>query len=199
MQREWSEVKRKSKERLAAYIRRTLSIDVSANALFDIQCKRLHEYKRQLLNIMSVVHRYNAIKAMNPTERAAVVPRVVIFAGKAAPGYDMAKRVIKLIHAVADVVNRDMSIGNLLKVVFIPNYNVSLAEIIIPASDISQHISTAGTEASGTSNMKFVMNGGLIIGTMDGANIEICEETGEENHFIFGARLDQVDGLRKAL
>jgi len=199
LQKEWAAVKRANKERLAAYIRRELSVEVSADAMFDVQCKRLHEYKRQLLNVLSVIHRYHTLKAMTPQQRASMVKRVVIFAGKAAPGYDMAKRVIKLIHCVADVVNRDLTTNEYLKVVFIPNYNVSLAELIIPANDLSQHISTAGTEASGTSNMKFVMNGGLILGTLDGANIEIREETGAENMFIFGAKVDQVEPLRKAM
>eukprot|EP00698_Gefionella_okellyi_P015952 TRINITY_DN4532_c0_g1_i1.p1 TRINITY_DN4532_c0_g1~~TRINITY_DN4532_c0_g1_i1.p1 ORF type:complete len:875 (+),score=255.10 TRINITY_DN4532_c0_g1_i1:97-2721(+) len=199
LQQEWAAVKRANKERLAAYIRRELSLEVSPDAMFDVQCKRLHEYKRQLLNILYVIHRYTLIKQALPAQRSAFVKRVVIFAGKAAPGYDMAKRVIKLIHAVADVVNRDLSINDLLKVVFIPNYNVSLAELIVPANDLSQHISTAGTEASGTSNMKFVMNGGLILGTLDGANIEIREETGAENMFIFGAKVNEVADLRRAM
>jgi glycogen phosphorylase len=132
------------------------------------QVKRIHEYKRQQLNALYVIHRYNTIKRMAPEERRRVVPRVVIFGGKAAPGYAMAKIIIKLILRISDVVNHDAEIGDLLKVVFIPNYNVSLAEIICPASDLSQHISTAGMEASGTSNMKFAMNGGLIIGEQMG-------------------------------
>jgi len=144
-----------------------------------------------------VIHRYLTIKAMSPKDRVEkVVPRVVIFAGKAAPGYAMAKRHIKLINSVGDVVNNDPDIGRFLKVVFIPNYNVSSAQVIIPASDINQQISTAGTEASGTSNMKFAINGSLIIGTMDGANVEIAQEVGEENLFIFGLRAEAVEGVR---
>jgi len=173
-------------------------IDVNVNAMFDIQVKRIHEYKRQLMNILGVVSRYLTIKKMTPEQRKNVVQKVVIFAGKAAAGYEIAKLVIKLINAVADVINADHEIGDLLKVVFIPNYSVSRAEEIIPASDLSQHISTAGTEASGTSNMKFVMNGGLLIGTLDGANIEIMEHIGAENIFIFGAKKDEIAGIRSS-
>ena len=152
-----------------------------------MQVKRIHEYKRQLLNILYVVYRYLQIKDTPRDQRdAKFVPRVVMIGGKAAPGYYNAKVIIELINAVLRVVNSDADIGNLLKVVFLPNYNVSSAQIIIPASELSQHISTAGTEASGTSNMKFVMNGCLIIGTMDGANVEIAEEIGVQNMFIFG-------------
>ncbi|CAG8639974.1 16883_t:CDS:10, partial [Acaulospora morrowiae] len=194
----WVEVKRTNKVRLAKYIEKNTGILVNANALFDIQVKRIHEYKRQFMNILGVIHRYNTLKKMSAKEASNVVPRVVIFGGKAAPGYYIAKLVIKLINSVADVVNKDHSIHDLLKVVFIPDYNVSVAEIIIPASDISQHISTAGTEASGTSNMKFVLNGGLILGTVDGANIEIHEEIGDENIFMFGNLADKVEDLRHA-
>ena len=165
--------------------------------MFDVQVKRIHEYKRQFMNILGVIVRYYYIKEMAEVDRQAkLVPRVVIFGGKAAPGYDIAKLVIKLINMVADTVNRDPEVFPYLSVVFIPNYNVSLAEIIIPASDISQHISTAGTEASGTSNMKFVLNGGLIIGTMDGANVEIRQEIGEDNIFIFGCLAEEVPMIR---
>jgi len=172
-------------------------VEIPVDALFDVHIKRIHEYKRQLLNILHVIHRYLTIKALTPRERVEkIVPRVVIFAGKAAPGYVMAKRHIKLINSVADVVNNDPDIGRFLKVVFIPNYNVSTAQLITPAADINQQISTAGTEASGTSNMKFAINGSLVIGTMDGANVEIAETVGEENMFIFGLRAPEVEKVR---
>jgi starch phosphorylase len=167
--------------------------------LFDIQVKRIHEYKRQFMNILYVIYRYITIKEMTPEERKKVVPRTVMFSGKAAPGYLNAKNIIKLINEVASVVNNDGDTKSSLKVVFLPNYNVSNAEIIIPASELSQHISTAGTEASGTSNMKFVMNGGLILGTMDGANVEIYQEVGEDNIFIFGARVEAIEGLKEKM
>jgi len=165
--------------------------------MYDIQVKRIHEYKRQFMNILSVIHRYLSILDTPAHERASkFVPRVVCIGGKAAPGYATAKAIIKLITAVSEKVNNDESVGDLLKVIFLPNYNVSAAQVIIPATELSQHISTAGTEASGTSNMKFVMNGGLIIGTMDGANVEIAEEIGQENMFIFGERVDGVNRIR---
>merc|ERR1712000_168135 len=171
-------------------------VTVNPASLFDIQVKRIHEYKRQQLNIFGVIHRYLALKAMSPEERKKQLPRVSIFGGKAAPGYWMAKTIIHLINSVGAVVNNDKDVGDLLKVIFLEDYNVSKAEIIIPASDISEHISTAGTEASGTSNMKFVLNGGLIIGTLDGANIEITREIGEENVFLFGNLAEDVEDLR---
>ncbi|CAO3683928.1 unnamed protein product [Rhizopus stolonifer] len=195
-QKEWMQVKTKNKARLAEWIQTNLNITVNPEALFDIQVKRIHEYKRQFMNILSVVYRYKNIKLLSEEERKDLVPRVVIFGGKSAPGYYIAKMVIKLINTVAEVVNNDESIYDLLKVVYIPDYNVSLAEIIVPASDLSQHISTAGTEASGTSNMKFVLNGGLILGTVDGANIEIRDEIGQENIFMFGTLADQVADIR---
>jgi len=172
---------------------------VNENSLFDMQVKRMHEYKRQLMNILYVIYRYLTIKEMTPEQRKSVVPRTVMFSGKSAPGYITAKNIIKLINEVSYVLNNDDQTKSLLKVIFLPNYSVSNAEIIIPASELNQHISTAGTEASGTSNMKFVMNGGLIIGTMDGANVEIYEEVGEENIFIFGARVDEIDELRRKM
>lgn len=168
---DWAAVKHANKVRLAKHIKNTTGYSVDPSALFDIQVKRIHEYKRQQLNIFGVIHRYLTLKSLTPEERKKQVPRVSIFGGKAAPGYWMAKTIIHLINNVASVVNKDASVGDLLKVVFVEDYNVSKAEVIIPASDISEHISTAGTEASGTSNMKFVLNGGLIIGTCDGANV----------------------------
>ncbi|KAI7823904.1 glycosyl transferase [Kickxella alabastrina] len=195
----WSAAKQKNKQRLADYILSTTGIKISADALFDVQVKRIHEYKRQLMNIFSVIYRYHCLKQMTPTERAKEVSRVVIFAGKAAAGYWVAKQVIKLINSVAEVINADAEIGDVLKVVFIPDYSVTAAEYLIPASDISQHISTAGTEASGTSNMKFVLNGGIILGTVDGANIEIGEEIGEEQIFFFGCLAHEVGDFRHYL
>lgn len=194
--KEWSEIKKANKLRLARHVKETTGYSVNPNALFDVQVKRIHEYKRQQLNIFGVVHRYLTIKAMSPEERKELVPRVSIFGGKAAPGYWMAKTIIHLINNVAAVVNNDPDVGDALKVIFVEDYNVSKAEIIIPASDISEHISTAGTEASGTSNMKFVLNGGLIIGTCDGANIEITREIGEQNIFLFGNLAEDVEELR---
>jgi starch phosphorylase len=169
--KEWAQIKYDNKVRLAQHILATTGVSVNPKALFDVQVKRIHEYKRQQLNIFGVIHRYLAIKEMSAEERKKLVPRVSIFGGKAAPGYWMAKTIIHLINKVGDVINNDKDVGDLLKVIFLEDYNVSKAEIIIPASDISEHISTAGTEASGTSNMKFVLNGGLIIGTCDGANV----------------------------
>jgi starch phosphorylase len=169
--KEWAEIKYANKVRLARHIKATTGVTVNPSALFDIQVKRIHEYKRQQMNIFGVIHRYLTIKAMSPEERKKVTPRVSIFGGKAAPGYWMAKTIIHLINNVGSVINKDNDVGDLLKVIFVEDYNVSKAEVIIPASDISEHISTAGTEASGTSNMKFVLNGGLIIGTCDGANV----------------------------
>eukprot|EP00180_Rhodochaete_pulchella_P003753 Plantae.Rhodophyta-Rhodochaete_pulchella.ctg6727.p1 GENE.Plantae.Rhodophyta-Rhodochaete_pulchella.ctg6727~~Plantae.Rhodophyta-Rhodochaete_pulchella.ctg6727.p1 ORF type:complete len:640 (+),score=138.32 Plantae.Rhodophyta-Rhodochaete_pulchella.ctg6727:151-1920(+) len=199
LQREFIEAKSENKKKLAAYIEKNFGVKVNSEALFDIQIKRIHEYKRQLLNIVGIVARYNNIKRMSPAERANVVPRVCVFGGKAAAAYVQAKNIIRLITGVADVVNNDSDVGDLLKVFFLPNYNVTLAELMIPANDLSEHISTAGMEASGTSNMKFVMNGGLIIGTMDGANIEIREECGEDNMFVFGLLTPEIDDARNAL
>lgn len=199
LQDQWLQVKRANKERLADLIKNISGIVVNVNAIFDVQVKRIHEYKRQLLNILSVIYRYHILKSGTAEQKAKLYPRVIIFGGKAAPGYYQAKLIIKLINNVANVINNDKAIGNMLKIAFIPNYCVSLAEIIIPASDISQHISTAGTEASGTSNMKFAMNGGLIIGTLDGANVEIREEIGEENMYIFGAKTEEVNDIRHSI
>ncbi|EME47100.1 glycosyltransferase family 35 protein [Dothistroma septosporum NZE10] len=194
--KEFQEIKYANKVRLAKMIKEMHGVTVNPTSLFDIQVKRIHEYKRQQLNIFGVIHRYLELKEMSAEDRKKVQPRVSIFGGKAAPGYWMAKTVIHLINQVGAVVNNDKDIGDLLKVVFIEDYNVSKAEIIVPGSDISEHISTAGTEASGTSNMKFVLNGGLIIGTCDGANIEITREVGEDNIFLFGNLSEDVEDLR---
>ncbi|KAG8934308.1 Non-essential glycogen phosphorylase [Tulasnella sp. 417] len=195
-QKKWADVKMQNKQRLANFIEQTMGVKLNTSALFDVQVKRLHEYKRQSLNILGVIHRYLTIKALSVEERKKVVPRVVLFGGKAAPGYYMAKLVIRLINNVAKVINADPELEGVLTVLFVPDYSVSLAELLIPASDISEHISTAGTEASGTSNMKFCLNGGLLLGTVDGANIEIAEEVGEENVFFFGHLTPNVEDLR---
>ncbi|KAI8103779.1 hypothetical protein M9435_006307 [Picochlorum sp. BPE23] len=197
-QKKWQEVKAMNKKAALELIEKVSGVSLpNKAALVDVQVKRIHEYKRQLLNILSVIHRYDTILKLKKEGKADdIVPRVVVVGGKAAPGYEMAKRIIKLVSAVAEKVNNDPAVGDLLKVAFVPDYNVSVAEVIIPGTELSQQISTAGTEASGTGNMKFAMNGALIIGTMDGANIEIAQEIGEENMFIFGARADAVADLR---
>ncbi|CCL98823.1 uncharacterized protein FIBRA_00828 [Fibroporia radiculosa] len=195
-QKKWAAIKQSNKERLAHYVETTLGLKINTHAMFDVQIKRLHEYKRQTLNIMGVIHRYLTLKDMTPEQRKTVNPKVVFFAGKAAPGYYIAKLTIRLIVNAARIINSDPETKDILQLYFLPDYSVSLAEVLIPASDISQHISTAGTEASGTSNMKFCLNGGLLVGTVDGANIEIAEEVGENNVFFFGHLTPAVEDLR---
>jgi len=188
--RSWQKIKLNNKVRLGEYIREKTGVVVAPESMFDVQVKRIHEYKRQLLNALHVIHFYQALVRQPDNDIAA---RTMIFAGKAAPTYWKAKLIIKLITSIASVVNKDPRIRNKLKVAFLPNYNVSQAEIVMPAADLSEQISTAGTEASGTGNMKFSLNGALTIGTLDGANIEIREEVGEDNIFIFGMNADEAE------
>ncbi|GFZ01644.1 alpha-glucan phosphorylase 2 [Actinidia rufa] len=197
LQAEWESAKMANKQRLAQFILQVTGISIDPNSLFDIQVKRIHEYKRQLLNILGVVYRYKYLKSISPEERKNTTPRTIMIGGKAFATYTNAKRIVKLVNDVGAVVNNDPDVKCYLKVVFVPNYNVSVAEKLIPGSELSQHISTAGMEASGSSNMKFALNGCLIIGTLDGANIEIREEIGEDNFFLFGATADEVPRLRK--
>ncbi|MEW8349397.1 MAG: glycogen/starch/alpha-glucan phosphorylase, partial [Candidatus Thiodiazotropha taylori] len=192
-QKKWRQVKTDNKQRLAELVKVDCDVDFDPEAMFDVQVKRIHEYKRQLLNILHVIHLYCRIRA-GDTENWT--PRCVLIGGKAAPGYQMAKLIIKLINSVARVINRDEKVGGLLKVAFLPNYRVTAMEVIAPGTDLSEQISTAGKEASGTGNMKFMMNGAVTIGTLDGANIEILEEVGEENFFLFGLTSDEVESRR---
>ncbi|MCX7107513.1 MAG: glycogen/starch/alpha-glucan phosphorylase [Methylococcales bacterium] len=189
----WYAVQQGAKQKLIDFKKQEMNIDVNVNALFDVQVKRIHEYKRQLLNVLHVIHLYDRIKRGDTANWTA---RCVLIGGKAAPGYFMAKRIIKLINNIANVINHDPDVGDKLKLIFMPNYRVSGMEKICPGADLSEQISTAGKEASGTGNMKFMMNGALTIGTLDGANIEIREEVGDDNFFLFGLTEDQVESLR---
>jgi starch phosphorylase len=188
-------VKRANKTALSRFVNEQMGLPLDPDALFDVHIKRIHEYKRQLLNVLETIAFYNAVRA-HPTH--AWIPRVKIFAGKAAAGYQQAKLVIKLINDIARIVNRDPVVRGRLKVVFLPNYNVSLAEAIIPAADLSEQMSTAGMEASGTGNMKLALNGALTIATLDGANIEIRDRVGAENLLMFGLTAAEVDERRRA-
>ena len=189
----WQQAKRENKQRLVDLVKQRCGVEFDINMLFDVQVKRIHEYKRQLLNVLHVIHLYDRIRR---GDTQGMVPRCVLLGGKAAPGYMMAKKIIKLINNVAEVINKDPEVSQYLRVAFLPNYNVTAMETICPATDLSEQVSTAGKEASGTGNMKFMMNGALTIGTLDGANIEIRDAVGAENFFLFGAQAEHVDEIK---
>jgi starch phosphorylase len=192
---EWRQIKHANKTALAGLIEQRTGVIVDPSAIFDVQVKRIHEYKRQHLNILHVIGLYHRLKT---DPKFTMEPRVFVFGGKAAPGYHLAKLIIRLITAAAEIINRDPGVRDLIKVVYLPNFNVTNGQKIYPAADLSEQISTAGKEASGTGNMKFQMNGALTIGTVDGANIEICEEVGVENFFLFGLEAHEVAARRAA-
>ncbi|NWL17361.1 glycogen/starch/alpha-glucan phosphorylase [Pseudoalteromonas sp. Scap03] len=189
----WQQAKRQNKQRLVDLVKQKCGVEFDVNMLFDVQVKRIHEYKRQLLNVLHVIHLYDRIRR---GDTQGMVPRCVLLGGKAAPGYMMAKKIIKLINNVAEVINKDPEVSMFLRVAFLPNYNVTAMETICPATDLSEQVSTAGKEASGTGNMKFMMNGALTIGTLDGANIEIRDAVGAENFFLFGAQAEHIDEIK---
>src|SRR5262249_29221859 len=193
LREDFRRAEREAKNRLVEWLRASSGVIIEPETVFDCQIKRIHEYKRQLLNVLHIVVLYNRLRENLNSNFA---PRTFFFAGKAAPAYSLAKLIIKLIHNVAGTIDGDAALRERLKVVFLPDYNVSLAERLIPASDVSEQISTAGYEASGTSNMKFMMNGALTIGTRDGATIEMAEAAGEENFFLFGLSAEEVAGSR---
>jgi starch phosphorylase len=192
---EWRRIKHANKAALAGMIEQRTGVVVDPSAIFDVQVKRIHEYKRQHLNILHVIGLYHRLKT---DPKFTMEPRVFVFGGKAAPGYHLAKLIIRLITAAAEIINRDPGVRDLIKVVYLPNFNVTNGQKIYPAADLSEQISTAGKEASGTGNMKFQMNGALTIGTVDGANIEICEEVGFENFFLFGLEAHEVAAKRSS-
>ena len=193
LQKEWREARMANKSRLASEIASRTGIRISTSMLFDVQVKRIHEYKRQLLNLLHAVHLYDRIRRGDGEQ---LIPRAIIIGGKAAPGYFMAKDIIRCINNVARVINADPVTENRLRLIFFPDYNVSAMELICPAADLSAQISTAGKEASGTGNMKFMMNGAITIGTLDGANVEILEAVGLENFFLFGLTVEQIHELQ---
>ena len=195
VQEKFLEIKHSNKLALAEYIRTHNGIEIDTNSIFDVQIKRLHAYKRQLMNVFRIITLYFRMKE-NPEFR--ITPHTYVFGAKAAPSYYLAKKIIQLINCVANKVNNDPEISKYMKIVFIENYGVSSAEVIIPAADVSEQISLAGKEASGTSNMKFMINGALTLGTLDGANVEIDQLVGEENDVIFGLKTPEVESLKRA-